>query len=453
MFIIYDLIFMLFSIIYIPIYLFRGKFHAGFRQRLGILPRDLKLDRPIWVHAVSVGEAVAIKGLVEELRMAYPEKKFVISTVTPTGNKIARGIAHPQDLVVYLPLDLSFIVRSVIRRIKPLFFVIAETEIWPNLISSLYCERIPVITVNGRISDASFKGYLAIRILLKSILNKISLFCVQGNRDKERLLRLGVIPEKVKVTGNMKFDNADNADSRGLSRRPDRIVGGRDPDKNFILDASGHADSADWRSRMGIEPQDKLLVAASTHPGEEGIILAAYQGLLQNFPQLKLLIAPRHPERAKEIERLVTKFGFSPALISRLYQTPNTKHLTPVFILDTIGQLTSIYAVSDIVFVGGSLVKKGGHNILEPIVLGKPVLSGPHMFNFRDIAALFSGKQALITVHNEEELKNRINDLLSDPDIVSGLTQKARELMRENQGATRRNLEYIREVIASGSAL
>ena len=269
MFIIYDLIFLVFALLWLPVYLCKRKFHQGFRMRLGILPEDLELNQPIWLHAVSVGEVMATRKVIAELRVTYPDKKFLVSTVTPTGNKIAKGIARPSDFVSYLPLDLSFIVRYVVDRIKPSLFVIMETEIWPNLISYLYRKNIPIILVNGRISNRSFGGYRIIKFLFKPLLNKINLFCVQTKVDAERFLRLGVPQEKIKITGNMKFDIAD------LKK-----------------------DYTDYRLKLGLDAQERLLVAGSTHPGEEEVILSIYKELLRDFPDLQLLIAPRHPERA-----------------------------------------------------------------------------------------------------------------------------------------------------------
>lgn len=415
MFLIYDLIFLAIAVIYLPVYLFRRKFHRGLLSRLGILPEDLKLDRPVWIHAVSVGEAMAVRGLAEELRKIYPQKKLVISTVTATGNKIARGIAKEGDFVSYLPLDLSFIVKNVIDKIIPSIFIIAETELWPNLITYLYRKNIPIIVVNGRISDNSFRGYRIIKFLIKSILNKINLFCVQTKTDAQRLISLGVREAKIRVSGNMKFDTI-----------------------NFKKDYT------DYKLKLGLGPKDKLFVAGSTHPGEEEVILAAYKKLLAEFFNLKLLIAPRHPERTHEVEKLITKYNFEAIRISQLNLIPKTYNLTPIFILDTVGQLFSFYAIADIVFVGGSLVKIGGHNILEPAALGKPILCGPYMFNFRDIAGLFLENQACILVHNREELEIAILGLLDNPAKMNEMGEIAKGLIRQNQGATQRNSEYIK---------
>lgn len=419
MFIIYDLIFLLFAVIYLPIYLFKGKFHPGFGMRLGILPQNIQLNRPIWIHAVSVGEVMAAKYLIEKLRIAYPDRRFVISTVTPTGNKIAKTIAKEADFVAYLPLDLGFIVKSVVDRINPLLFVAMETEIWPNLISYLYKKNIPVVIVNARISDRSFKGYLSIKLLLRPILDKINLFCVQTQTDAERLARLGVLRDRIQITGNMKFDN---------------LAQGRD--------------SADYRLKLGLKDDEKFIVAGSTHDGEEEIILDVYKDLLADFPTLKLLIAPRHPERTNQIEKIVIKNGFNSLRVSQLNSKLPTPNSQPIFILDTVGQLLDFYRIADIVFVGGSLIRKGGHNILEPAALGKPVVFGPHMFNFRDIASLFLENRAGILVRDKEGLKVNIRGLLNNPERIGELSRNARSLILQNQGATVRNLEYIKTILS-----
>lgn len=422
MFIFYDLIFLIVAIFFLPIYLFRKKFHRGFLSRLGFLPKGLELDRPIWVHAVSVGEAMAIRTLVEQLRNIYPNKRFVISTVTPTGNKIAKSIARDGDFVTYLPLDFSFIVKRVIGKIDPSVFIIAETEIWPNLISYLYKKNIPIITVNGRISDSSFKDYLIIKFLLKPILNKISYFCVQTESDLNRFKSLGVQDAKIKVTGNMKFDIADYTGKK-------------------------YANYTDLRKKLGLKNEDKIFIAASTHPGEEEIILNVYKELWKEFPDLNLLVAPRHPERSKDIAKIASKFGFCSKFISSLPSQSPACVTKSVFILDVIGQLMNFYGIADIVFVGGSLVKKGGHNILEPASLAKLIIFGPYMFNFRDIADLFLSNKAAILVNNQEEIRAKIANLLSNPSIAAGFGENARQLIQQNQGATARNIEFIRKFI------
>ena len=424
MFIVYDLVFLIFALIYLPVYLFKGKIHRGFFMRLGVLPANLNLDRPIWIHAVSVGEAVSIKGLVGELRKTYPHKRLVISTVTATGNKIARGLIADGDLLTYLPLDFSFIVRKVIKKVNPSLFIIAETEIWPNLITCLHKQKIPIVTVNGRISDNSYSGYRAIRFLIRPILRKVSRFCVQSNTDALRLNDLGVAKENIQITGNVKFD---------ISLNPEPGLGPR------VLAI---------RQKLWLGPDDKLRVCGSTHPGEEEIIIKAYKKLLFSFPKLKLLLAPRHPERSKDIGNLVSENSFMPVFISNISGACPTCINSPVFILDVMGELLDYYSAADIVFVGGSLVKTGGHNILEPASQKKPVFFGPHMFNFRDISRLFLENKAGIIVQNADELVVKIKEILGDYLLAKQLVERAYDLITNNKGATKRNIEVIKHLVS-----
>lgn len=417
MVILYNFIFLLVALIYLPLYLLRRKFHKGFSQRLGNLPKGLCPDKPIWVHAVSVGEAMAVSGLVEQLRKVYPGKKFVISTVTATGNKIAGRIAKDGDLVTYLPLDFSFTVKKAIDRIGPGAFIIVETEIWPNLITYLYRRKIPVLSVNARMSDSSFGGYRAVKFIAGPVLKKVSLFCVQSARDRERLVSLGVSAEKIEVTGNMKFDS--------LAPR---------------------AQDAGIRNMLGLKGKERLIVAGSTHPGEEEVVLDAFRALLAGNRDLRFLIAPRHPERAAGVGRLAEEYGFHPVPVSALKPSQDNK---AIYILDSIGQLLNFYAAADIVFVGGSLVNKGGHNILEPALFAKPVLFGSHMSNFRDIKDLFIENKAGIMVHSYGELYKGIRGLLDDYPQALEMGRRARQLISNNQGATARNVELIKPFLAA----
>jgi len=431
MFLLYDLVFIIFAIVYLPYFLLRKKVHQGFKQRLGFLPTTLRLDRPIWIHAVSVGEAKVAGILTKQLRQVYPQKRFIFSTITTTGNRIVHSFKQPGDLLFYLPLDLSFITRMVIAKLKPCVCIIVETEIWPNLIYQLSKMDVPTILVNARISNRSFLGYRMIKPLIKPLLNKMQLFCVQSYQDARRLSVLGAASDKLKITGNMKYD---------------------------IIDFK--RDDADYRLRLGLSKTDQLFVIGSTHPGEEEVILDVYKRLISEFPRLRLLIAPRHPERASEIESLIEKFGFRASRVSRLsvseakasdVTTGNTSPVSScaktIFLLDTIGELLFFYAIADIVFVGGSLIKKGGHNILEPAYLSRPILFGPHMFNFRDMSDSFLSKQAARMVGGEEELFQTIRFLLDNPSELETMGSRARQLVLENQGATKRNVGIIKAAL------
>ncbi len=266
---IYDLIFLLISLFFLPAYIIRRKFHVGFVARLGVL-RFVPGGAPVWIHAVSVGEAMAVRPFVAGLKKRLPGKKTVISTVTATGNRIASGMAGEGGLATYLPLDFSFIVKKYADRVDPALLVIAETEIWPNLITYLARKKVPIVLINGRLSDRSFKGYRRVRWFISPILRKIDLFCMQTRNDAERLIALGVELSRVRVTGNLKFD----------------------------LPAQGLRDPATLKDGLGASISDLFLVAGSTHPGEEKQILKVYRNLNAKFPSLRLLLAPRHPERA-----------------------------------------------------------------------------------------------------------------------------------------------------------
>ncbi|HQJ14997.1 MAG TPA: 3-deoxy-D-manno-octulosonic acid transferase [Candidatus Omnitrophota bacterium] len=397
----------------------RGKFHPGFSRRLGIYPASgRRFSRPIWIHAVSVGETVNMRRFFQGLCAEFPGEQYVLSTVTPTGNSIAAKFARPQDIVTYLPLDLSFIVNSVLERVGPRLFIIAETEFWPNLLSALHNRGVPVVIVNGRISDKAASGYRKVRWLIAPLLSRISLFCMQSSQDAERVISLGARPETVKVTGNMKFDQP----------VPDSLQ-----------------QDTRIRERLGIRADEKCLVAGSTHPGEETQVMQAFSQIARNDSRVRLIIAPRHPARAPEVEACVRRHGFVPVRVSAMASPQSRKEC--VFIVDTIGELLSYYAVSDVVFVGGSLVSHGGQNFLEPAFLAKPVIVGPSLFNFRDIARQFLDQGAAVMVGNAGELSNAVRTLLADERKAAELVRQASRLIQENRGATERNLSYIKEFI------
>jgi len=392
-------------------------------MRLGIFAQSavnkLRNQKVIWLHTVSVGEAQAAATLINELRREYPDFRLAISTVTETGNRIARNLARAGDLVIYSPLDIGFIVRRVINLLNPQALIVAETEIWPNLVINLAKRKIPVILINGRLSSASSKGYRIIRSFFKRVLEEFSLFCMQTKEDARRIINLGAGEDKVKVTGNMKFD----------------------------------INSSDFRVFMSLElrlkENEQLFIAGSTHPGEEKVILEVYKQLLKNFPNLRLLIAPRHIERTQDVEKLIFRFGFKSQRVSKISITPNSEVQTAnsVLILDTIGQLRGLYSLADIVFIGGSLIRHGGQNPIEPAVFGKPILFGPDMSNFSDVVGIFLNKEAAIMVKDARELEHACVKLLEEPGLRERLGEKAQEVVREGRGATLRNMELIRGLL------
>ncbi|MDP2939237.1 MAG: 3-deoxy-D-manno-octulosonic acid transferase [Candidatus Omnitrophota bacterium] len=422
MFLIYDLIFLLFIILYLPLFLFKGKAHKGFRQRLGYFSKDLnesfKNKNNIWVHAVSVGEVTVVAGLLNFLRKLYPKDRIIISTVTPTGNKLAKSIRSPDDLIIYFPLDLSFIVKKFVKKIKPKIFISAETEIWPNLFLALYKENVPVILVNGRVSDASFRGYRIVKPLIRNILRGVKLFCMQTQMDAQRIKELGANIETIVVAGNMKFDTTS-------------------PSSKYSKENLGFLDS------------DLLLIAGSTHNGEEEIILKVYKNLSKEFMNLKLLIAPRHIERCRFVESILIREGIK---FVRFSKGLNKLAQANVVILDTIGDLNSLYALADVIFMGGSLIKKGGHNIIEPALFGKPVIFGPYMFNFKEISRIFLKRNAAIKINNPEDLETNIRDLLLHKESREKIGKIAASIVEENRGATEKTARIIEESIFKKNA-
>ncbi|MDD5449858.1 MAG: 3-deoxy-D-manno-octulosonic acid transferase [Candidatus Omnitrophica bacterium] len=378
-------------------------------QRLGLLSNNQKLttnNHAIWLHAVSVGEVATLRPLWERLRTEYPSKKIIISTVTRTGNELARKFSNSNEIVLYLPFDISFIVNSFLNRFKPRCLIIAETEIWPNLITACRARGIPVIIVNGRISNRAFKRYRLVKPLLKAILRKIDFIGAQTEGARGRFIFLGAPPENVKITGNLKYDIRDYTPARILK-----------------------PDCTDLRKKLGIGGQGKIFVAGSTHKGEEEIVLDVFRKLAQDFKDLYLIIAPRHIERAAEVRRLAA--GLS----------------VRITVIDKIGALNDAYSISDIVFVGGSLVPKGGHNIIEPAFFAKPILFGPHMFNFEEIAGEFLKARAAIMVKGENELEANCRLLLTNDKERASLGGNARDIILKNRGAAENCVIEIKKVI------
>ncbi len=390
-------------------------------MRLGIYSSDLVSRlagrKNIWIHAVSVGEVIAVAPLIENIRQRHPGCRIVFSTVTETGNSAAKKILLKDDIDLYLPFDLSFITRKVIDYIKPVFLVLTETELWPNLILTAHKMNVKIFLVNGRISDSSFRRYKIARPFLASALRNIDLLCMQTEEYGQRMALLGAHRSRVAVSGNMKFDSA------------------------FLDDISDQRREI-LRQTLCLHSGERLMVAGSTHPGEEDIILSAYNKLKTQFPQLRLIMAPRHIERAHDIMNIVERLQLDAVFFSRLSEA-NRAVSAHVVIFDVIGRLKDLYSIADIVFVGGSLVRKGGQNMIEPAVFAKPIVLGPYTHNFRDIVDMFLEKQAIVIAESEESLVVVIEGLLKDKDSAKRLGQKARSVVESNRGAAERTLKAI----------
>jgi len=389
-----------------------SRYREGLAERLGIIPdgliRSLEGKRPIWYHAASVGEVIASKKLIDEIKKRWPEKKILVSTFTATGNQTARKKLLA-DGVIFLPVDLPFIISRAMRRIDPSILIIMETELWPNLIGIAGRKNIPVVIVNGRISDRSIKGYRRIRALLRKIFENCSLILTQSEANSGRFIELGAAPGRVKSTGNLKFD--------------------------FTARTEGLPFMKKWGGRV--------FIAGSTHSGEDGPILDCFIALKKKHPDLKLLLAPRHPNRSEEIEGLLAKrdLGYDKRSVAGNAVTKD------ILLLDTLGELAISYREAEVVFIGGSLVPVGGQNVLEPALYGKPVLFGPYMQNFREADEILIEAKGGIKVSNKDELEGVLDRLLSDPSLCEETGRRAREAVAKNQGATKRTLEVLADLL------
>lgn len=415
--ILYDIIFILAFSLYFPVLVIKGKWHPEFRMRLGSIPPELKAKlarKPnVWFHAVSVGEVLAVTGLVEEIRKSYPQYQIVLSTVTTTGYQLAASRLADNDLVIYAPLDLSFIVHRYIQAINPQIYISAETEIWPNLFAALGGRRVPIVQVNGRISEKSFKNYFRIKFLLKDVLQAVTVFCMQSSVDAGRIRQLGVEPGKIVVTGNMKFDDAPRVSETALV--------------------------------LSYQPHELVWVAGSTHPGEEKIILDVFKSLQTEFSDLRLIMAPRHVERAPEVFGLIAAEGFKPFRFSRLSEQANPSYA--VIVVDTIGHLRALYQLATVVFIGKSLTGQGGQNIIEPAFFAKPMIVGPNMQNFRNILTLFQDAQAIVQIKSATELLPAMQKLLRDPPSMKKTGESAKQVIEKNQGATLKTHQIISRIL------
>ena len=399
-----------------------GKYRAGLAERLGVVPARLKrsgTEPAIWIHAVSVGEVLAISRLVAELRALYPARKVFVSTTTATGQELARQ-RFGEDSVFYMPLDFDFALRAYFNALRPGMLVLAETEFWPNLLHHAASREIKVAVVNARISDRSFPRYRRFGWFFSRVLSGVRLFLAQTLTDAERLRAVGAPAEHVHVSGNLKFD---------------------------IRQAGESALVRDLRS---VIPQSSpVIVCGSTTEGEEPLVLAAFEQVQREFPAAILILAPRHPERFEKVAEFIRDGGFK--FVRRSDWTPTAPILPGVFLLDSVGELASVYSLADLAFVGGSLVPLGGHNILEPAQFGVPVLTGPYTFNFREIVNIFSSGGGLVVL-GAEQLGPEMIRLLRDAAARKRLGEAAKKLFLANTGATEKILAALRVLLESGAA-
>ena len=408
---------------YLSLRLVRGRGLAGIRERLALYRPELRenlgrLQRPIWIHLVSVGEVLAARPLIEELRRRFPNREWVVTTTTPTGREVAqKNLQDPHTQVLYLPWDLGPAVRRAVRLIRPALFLSFETELWPVLFDRFGREGIPIAVVNGRISPAGYGRYLWIRPLMERALSPVGLFLTQSPQDARRYAALGAAKDRVVVSGNLKWDLKVSAPANGS--QPEQL-----------------------RALLGLEPTNSLWTAGSTHAGEEGILFQVYARMKGRHPGLRLLVAPRHPERATEVEQEAVRAGLKVLRRSRLSGAWKWETDT-VVLLDTVGELAGFYRISEMVFVGGSLVPHGGHNLAEPASLSRPILSGPHLQNFQAISESLRQAKGMLVVQTEQELEQAAVRLLGSPAQARELGARAHAVFQQNQGAVKRTVDLI----------
>ncbi len=406
----------------------RGKYIGNFRERMGYLPeslaRNLRNGGAIWVHAVSVGEVLASKPVVDGLRQRFPERSIFVSTTTATGQQLARDRIQSASGVFYFPFDWRAPVRRAFGTVRPALVVILETEIWPNFMREAERASVPVVFVNSRISDRSIRRFRRFRRLIEPLfrraLSHAELFLAQSGEDAKRLEEMGASEEKVEVTGNLKYD----IEPPGLS-----------PFGKWLAEQVAHQER--W----------PVFVAGSVVEGEEEAVLAAYDVVQRQWRHALLVLAPRKPQRFDAAEALVKERGWSVVRRSKVNMGASLDENCDVLILDSIGELAGIYSLGDAVFVGGSLVNSGGHNILEPAWFGKPPVYGPSMQNFREIAAKFSSTGAGTQVRSGQQLGKAWAELITNSAKRERMGQKARALVESNRGATARSLERIVAVL------
>ena len=403
-------------------YFTTDKYREDLKQRFGYyspkLQKSFTPGQTAWIHAVSVGEVAAAAPVIKDLSFRYPNLNILISTVTRTGREMAQKSKITFHQNFFLPFDFRPITERALEQINPRFLLLTDTEIWPNLIRSAHKRNIPIMTINGRISSNSFKNYRMVKGLFRSVLDQITLFGMQSKRDAERILQLGAKKERVFITGNLKFDQADIKISREEKKQ--------------------------LAQQIHLPPEHPLFIAGSTHPGENTLIIETYQKLLNTLPKLVLLIAPRHLTTIPEIEDKCRQTGLFSQKKTQIQESQKaTNKQGRVIILDTIGELSKIYSLATVVFVGGSFVPIGGHNLLEPAAYGKPVLFGPYLDNFREISLLLMECGGGFKAENKKELEKLLRKLLIDQKLQKKAGEAAHQAVKENQGATDKTLTLI----------
>ena len=421
----YDLFYVLVLLLILPYLIYRmltsPKHRAGLSQRIGNIPRWPDRGPRIWIHGVSVGEVLAAKSLVDVLERELPDHEIVISTTTKTGQEVARK-HYPGKRAFYYPLDFSWSTRRVMRCVRPEAVILMELEIWPNFLLSTSATQVPVLLVNGRISHKSFRQYILLQRVIPEPMDRVQLYCVQTKTYAERFREVGVKPDRIHITGTMKFDTIPTEGVDELR--------------------------AEMRRELGIESGDRVLLAGSTHPTEEETLYGIFEELVREHPEFRFVVVPRHPERLDEAEEMLTRRG---ATVVRRTELTDGIPGRPVVLVDTMGELARIYAVADLVFVGGSLIPRGGQNMMEPAGLGRAVIFGPHIQNFQESVDILLDAGAALMVRDAGELREAVFRMVREPDLATSMGERARQVVIDNKGASARIMNLIRPFFSGAS--
>jgi 3-deoxy-D-manno-octulosonic-acid transferase len=420
MYVVYS-VFLFFALLfYFPVYFVRSRILKGenlhFCQRCGwgLKEKDSR-KKSVWFHAVSVGEVLSLQNLIQEIKKRHPDWRIDFSCLTESGFRMAKEKLSEADDIFFVPLDFGLIVKRFFRTLKPDVFVLAESEFWPHLLREARRSTKGVLLVNGRISTRSFKRYRRWMFLVKRILSQVSLFLVQTKKDKDMLEKIKVDPNIVQVAGNLKAE--------------------------IELPLLSPQDLKHLRESLGIPEEAKVIVAGSVRKGEEGPLLRAYSKAKEKIPELVFILAPRHPDRAGELEKICRTYPFS----VKMRTAVQTFDRWDVLILDTLGELARFYALSDVAFVGGSLVPWGGHNLLEPAFYAKPVFFGPHMDNFAHLAEIFIEAGAARILEGQQDLVDVFS--LRDEQEYQEMGLRAKSTLQLLQGATEKSLRAIESLM------
>ena len=389
---------------------------SRWKERFGFYDARNPANNLIWFHCVSVGEAEAAFPLIKLMQTQHPGLRFLVTTITPPGSARVRAVLGNQVEHVYLPYDLPFILRRFFGYFQPKIAVFMEKEIWPNLFEMCSRREIPLFVINARLSEYSAPAYKKIPGLIKPAFRCVSRIATQTEEDKMRFVEIGAMPEQITVLGNTKFDVAID---------------------EHVIAAGRELKQQEFAGRF-------VWILASTHQGEEALLLPVFQQLKKHIPEMLLMIAPRHPERFRQVKNLCEEYGLAVVMRS---EGSSISASTDVYVADSMGELKMLYAAADVAFVGGSMVPVGGHNVLEPALVGVPVLFGPEMFNFKEIAERILAEQAALQCEDSESVVKAVLRIKEDADFRNKMTAKAKAFVLRNQGATRRIADMLEEAL------